>query len=107
MVLGLLHYSLQFADLRLCSLVIQLSHDRVEKVYTTESACDYGIDWVTSTRKVHLGSSPDVREDVVLPEFDQSKLGVIGMCRIVFQAVTASTLRLLVELFHIGTVELD
>lgn len=77
----------------------------MEKVYTTESACDDGIDWVTGTREVHLGTSPDVREDVVLPEFDQSKLSVIRMCRIVFQAVTASTLRLLVKLFHIRLVE--
>lgn len=90
-VLSMTDSAFKLLELRLCSLVAELAHHRVEEVDATESSSDNGEDGVTGTTNLHLSAAADMREDITLAHFDQSKLCVVAVRREIFQAVTSCT----------------
>jgi hypothetical protein len=93
-ILGMADGTLKFLELGLGGLVVELAHDGVQEIDTTESSSDDGEDRVASTLNLHLSVTSDMREDVSLAQLDQSQLSVVAVCREVFKTARMSLVRL-------------
>jgi hypothetical protein len=91
LVLRIVDDTFELLDLGLSGLVVQLTHDRVEEVDTTKGTGYNRIDLVASTLDTNLSSTTDMREDVALAKFDQSKLGVVRMGTVILETMAGGT----------------
>jgi len=51
----------------------------VQEVNTTESTCDNGVDWSTSTLDLHFGIAADMGESVAFTQLNEGKLAVVAV----------------------------
>ena len=51
----------------------------MQEINTTESTCDNGVDWSTSTLDLHLGVAADMGKSVALTQLDEGKLAVVAV----------------------------
>jgi hypothetical protein len=89
--------TLKLLELRLGSLVVELAHDGMQEVDTTEGSSDDGEDRVASTFNLHLSVTSNMRENVTLAQLDQSQLGVVTVCGEVFETAKMLLVRLRVQ----------
>lgn len=87
----LLHCPLEFLDLALRGLVIELAADRMQEVYASKCAGDDWIDRMSYFTQLDLSAASDVGEDIPFAEFSQRELDIIGMGSVVLQTVACSS----------------
>jgi hypothetical protein len=51
----------------------------VQEVNTTESPCDNGVNWSTSTLDLHFGIAADMGESVAFTQLNEGKLAVVAV----------------------------
>lgn len=60
-------------------MILTFARDGMQKVNTTKSSCDDGVDGLTSAFKTNLGVLSAVREDIPFTHFNESKLTVVAV----------------------------
>lgn len=63
----------------------------MKKVYATESSSDNRVDFMACTWDPHHGIAANMRKYITLSHLNQSKLRVVAMREVVFQAMKTST----------------
>ena len=51
----------------------------MQEINTTESTCDNGVDWSTSTFDLHLGIAADMGESIAFTQLNEGKLAVVAV----------------------------
>jgi hypothetical protein len=83
--------TLELLQLRLGSLVGNLTAHGVQEVDTTKGTSNDGVNLLARLLDVEASVTTNVGEDVALSHLNQSQLSIVRVCRVVFQAVSRGT----------------